>query len=199
MSDVNEPAALHEHALDNLRYIRETMERAGSFTSIPGWGGFYVGVSAAGSAVVAQRFTGDWRSWLMVWLTEALVAAIIAGTAMARKMRRGGNPSLTSGPARKFFISYFAPLVAGAVLTLVLVRAGFIAALPATWLLLYGASFISSGAFSIRVIPVMGVCFMLLGILAAFTPLPFGNALLGIGFGGLHIIFGLIIARSYGG
>jgi hypothetical protein len=199
MPDVNEPAALHEHALDNLRYIRATMERAGSFTSIPGWGGFYVGVSAAGSAIVAQRFTHEWRSWLLVWLTEAVVAAVIAGTAMWRKVRRSGNAPLTSGPARQFFISYFAPLVAGAVMTLVLARASLIGALPATWLLLYGASFISSGAFSIRVIPVMGVCFMLLGMVAAFLPLPFGNALLGVGFGGLHIIFGLIIARSYGG
>jgi hypothetical protein len=198
MSDVHEPAALHEHALDNLRYIRETMERAGSFTSIPGWGGFYVGVTALGSAIVAQRFTSDLRSWLIVWLTEAFVAAVIAGAAMALKGKRG-NVAFTSGPARKFFISYFAPLVAGAVLTLLLTRASFFVALPATWLLLYGASFISSGAFSIRVIPVMGFCFMLLGVVAAFVGLPVANVLLGVGFGGLHILFGLIIARSYGG
>jgi hypothetical protein len=104
-----------------------------------------------------------------------------------------------SGAAKRFFISYFAPLVAGAVVTLALVRAEAYAAIPAVWLLLYGAAFVSSGAFSIRVIPVMGVAFMLLGGLAALLPLGASNILLGIAFGGLHIIFGFIIARSYGG
>jgi hypothetical protein len=118
--------------------------------------------------------------------------------AIDRKRRRG-NIALTSGPARRFFISYFAPIVSAAALTLVLARSGVLRALPATWLLLYGASFISSGAFSIRLVPVMGIAYMLLGLIACFTPLVIGNVLLAAGFGGIHIIFGWIIARNYGG
>ena len=117
---------------------------------------------------------------------------------MWRKARRAGTPFM-SGAARRFFISYFAPLIAGAVLTLAVVRGGTLGVLPAVWLLLYGVAFVSSGAFSLRVIPLMGVCFMLFGVLAAFVPLSIGNLLLGAAFGGLHIIFGLIIARNYGG
>jgi hypothetical protein len=192
MRDVTEPAAIHEHAISNLRYIREAMERASAFTSIPGWGGFWVGVTAVIAAVLAH-FYG-----IYVWLAEVPVAALIAGVSMVRKARRA-NVSFTGAPARRFFMSYVAPLAAGAALTFVLARAGLVSALPATWLLLYGASFVSSGAYSIRVVPVMGVCFMLLGVIACFTSLPAGNALLGAGFGGLHIVFGLIIARSYGG
>ena len=192
-----EPAPIHEHALSNLRYIREAMERASAFTSIPGWGGVAVGVTAVAAAVVGH-FAGTWRQWLLTWLIEAAVAALIAGVTMVRKAR-GANVSFTGTPARRFFVSYFAPIVAGAVLTLLLTRIGAFTALPAAWLLLYGASFVSSGAYSIRVVPVMGVCFMVLGIVACFVPFPVGNALMGVGFGGLHILFGSIIARSYGG
>ncbi|HEX8151593.1 MAG TPA: hypothetical protein VF698_00645, partial [Thermoanaerobaculia bacterium] len=193
-----EPAALHEHALSNLRYIREAMERAGSFTSIPGWGGFVIGLTAVGTAFVAQRYLGDPRTWLTIWLAEAVLAVAIGTFAMWRKGVRA-NLSLTSKAAQRFFVSYLAPIVAGALMTFVLVRLGAFAALPALWLVLYGTSFVSSGAFSIRVVTGMGVCFMLLGIAACLLPFSAGNVLLGAGFGGLHIVFGLIIARSYGG
>jgi hypothetical protein len=192
-----EMTQMHEHAINNLRYIREAMERASAFTSIPGWGGVWVGITALGAAVLAQRVVYR-REWLYIWLGEAVLAALIAGWTMARKARRA-NVSFTGAPARRFFMSYFAPLVAAAMLTLLLARFGFRGAMPATWLLLYGASFVTSGAFSIRVVPVMGVCFMLLGIAASFVPLAPANVLLGLGFGVLHVVFGFIIARSYGG
>jgi hypothetical protein len=200
MSAMSEaPLPMSEHALDNIRFIRKAMERAGSFTSIPGWGGVGVGVTAIIAAAVAQQFLGrSLRMWLATWLAEAFVAAAIGFGAMAIKARRS-DEAFMSGASKRFFISYFAPLVAGAVLTLALVRVESYAAIPATWLLLYGTAFVSSGAFSIRVIPIMGIAFMLLGALAALVPLGASNIILGAAFGGLHIIFGLIIARSYGG
>ena len=193
------PLPIREHALDNIRYIRDAMERAGSVTSIPGWGGVGVGVTAIVATIVAQQFLGrSLRMWLATWLAEAVIAAVIGFGTMIIKARRSEAPFM-SGAAKRFFISYFAPLVAGAVVTFALVRVESYAAIPATWLLLYGTAFVSSGAFSIRVIPIMGIAFMLLGLLSAFLPLGISNILLGVGFGGLHIIFGLIIARSYGG
>lgn len=187
---------MHDHALSNLRYIREAMERASAFTSIPGWGGVAIGVTAITAAVLAHPKHG--RAWLLTWLGEAVVAALIAGATMIRKASRA-NVSFRGAPARRFFVSYFAPLLAGAALTIVLARGGLYSALPATWLLLYGASFISSGAYSIPLVPVMGVCYMLLGMVACFVPLAGGNALLGTGFGGIHLVFGFLIARRYGG
>jgi len=193
------PDALRDHAVDNLRYIRDAMERASAFTSIPGWGGFAIGITALATTAIAEPMTA-WnpRRWLMIWLAEAAVAAVIGSVAMWRKGRRAGTPFM-SGAARCFFMSYFAPMIAGAVLTFAIVRGGTLDALPAVWMLLYGVAFVSSGAFSLRVIPAMGFCFMAFGILAAFAPLAVGNLLLGAAFGGLHIIFGLIIARNYGG
>lgn len=197
MRAMTEPAPIRDHALNNLRYIREAMERASAFTSIPGWGGVAVGVTALIASVLAGR-VGLSREWLLIWLGEAIVAAVIAGATMYVKASRA-DVSFRGTPARRFFISYFAPIFAGAVLTFFLVKNGMLTALPATWLLLYGASFISSGAYSIPVVPVMGVCFMILGIAVCFVPFAVANALLGAGFGGLHIVFGWTIARNHGG
>jgi hypothetical protein len=193
------PNALRDHAVDNLRYIRDTMERAAAFTSIPGWGGVVIGITALGTTILTEPMTA-WQPerWFTAWLIEAFVACAVGALAMWRKGRRAGTP-LSSRPARRFFISYFAPLIAGAVLTFAIVRTGVLQPLPSIWLLLYGAAFVSSGTFSVRVIQLMGVCFMIFGVTAAFLPLSVGNLILGAGFGGLHIIFGLIIARNYGG
>jgi hypothetical protein len=197
---LDQPPALHDHALNNLRFIRDAMERAGSFTSIPGWGGVAIGATAFITAAVAHSYAvaGDLRTWLWIWLADAGVAAVIAGFTMWRKGQRAGL-SLISPAAQRFFISYLAPLLSAALLTIVIARAGALTLLPALWLLSYGTSFVSSGAFSIRVVPVMGVCFMLLGLVACFVPFTAGNVLLAIGFGGVHAVFGYIIARSHGG
>ena len=191
------PIAIDDHARDNLRFIRETMERAGSFTAVPGWGGMILGITAVGAAVVAaqQSASGD---WLAVWLVEAVIAMAIAGWSTLLKARRA-NDSLLSGPARKFALSFVPPLFVGALLTYVLFHAHLFAAIPATWLLLYGTGVVTGGAFSIRVVPLMGLCFMVLGAVAFFCPAAWGNILLGIGFGGFHILFGAVIARNYGG
>ena len=190
-----EPVRIGDHALDNLRYIRETMERASAFTSIPGWGGFVIGITAIATAVIARDFKSE--RWLSAWLIEAAIAATIGFTTMAIKGRRAGT-DFTAPAARRFFASYFAPLIAAAMLTLVLWRGGLFVAMPAAWLLLYGTSFVSSGAFSLRLVPVMGLLYMLLGIAAAVMP-DAGNVLMGAGFGGLHLVFGIVIARRYGG
>ena len=193
----NEPLALHDRAMDNLRYIRETMERASAFTAVPGWGQVAIGVSAIAAAYLAAHQATP-RAWLGVWLAEAIISMLIAGWLMDRKARAQHVP-LFSGPGRKVAFSLSPPIVVGALLTVVLFRAGLVNAIPGVWLLLYGTGVVTGGMFSVSVVPVMGVCFMLLGAAGLFTPAVWGNWLMAAGFGGLHIIFGAIIARRYGG
>lgn len=193
----NEPVALHDRAMDNLRFIRETMERAGSFTAISGWATVLVGLTALGAAVLAARQTEP-AAWLAVWLGEAALAMAVSAWATVRKARTVRMP-LLSGPGRKFALSLAPPLLAGAVLTLALFGAGMIAVLPGMWLLLFGTGVVTGGAFSVRIVPVMGICFMVLGAAALAAPPGWGNALLALGFGGLHLVFGALIARRYGG
>ncbi len=188
---------LHGRAMDNLRFIRETMERASAFTAVSGWGGVFIGVTALLASAWAARQT-TMRGWLFTWLWEALLALAVGVFTMRRKARRADAP-LWSGPGRRFALSLTPPLIAGLLLTVVLYRAHAFTALPGLWLLLYGTGIVTGGAFSVRIVPVMGLCFMALGSVALFLLPAFGNALMAVGFGGLHIIFGLIIARRYGG
>jgi hypothetical protein len=191
------PVSLHTHAMDNLRFIRETMERAGSFTAVPGWGGVAMGVSALAAAAIASRQPTVER-WLSTWLLEAVVAFVIAVLAIKRKASATKGP-LFSAPARRFVLSFAPPLAVGGLLTVVLYRAGVPSAIPGAWLLLYGTGVVTGGAFSVRVVPVMGLCFMLLGAVALFCPFAWGTTFLAAGFGGLHLAFGIVIARRYGG
>ena len=189
--------SLHGRAMDNLRFIRQTMERATAFTAVPGWGGVGMGTLALAAAAVAHtRLTPT--EWLVTWLGASVAALTLGGWTMAAKARRAGT-AVFSYSGRRFVLSYVPPLLVGAVLTGALVRAGLYQALPGTWLLLYGTGVVTGGAFSVRVVPLMGLCFMALGAVALFGPPAWGNLLMASGFGGLHIAFGLIIARRYGG
>jgi len=196
-SPQREPIPIDARAADHLRYIRETMESAAEFTAVPGWGGVAMGVTALVAAFAASRQTTP-RAWLAVWLIEAFVAVAIAAPAAATKAHRA-NSALFSGPGRKFVLSFAPPIVVGGLLTFALYHAGFLAALPGVWLLLYGTAIVTGGAFSVRIVPVMGMCLMLLGGAALFTPSAWGDALMAAGFGVVQIGFGWWIARHHGG
>jgi hypothetical protein len=191
-----QPVEMHEHAMDNLRYIRQTIERAGSFTAVPGKGGVLMGITALVAArLAAGRPTAS--GWLAVWTVAAVVAMAIGLGGAAIKSRRFQVP-LFSGPGRKFIVGFTPAIVAGAVLTAVLYRAGVSGFLPGVWLLLYGAAVISGGSASVRVVPMMGTCFMFLGAVALLLP-GWNDLLLPAGFGGLHLIYGTVIWVKYGG
>jgi hypothetical protein len=183
--------------MDDLSFIRRTMERATAFTAVPGWGGVAMGLTALIAAAVAAQGATP-AEWILPWLVASVVALLIGGWAMAIKARRAGT-TVFSYSGRRFVLSFLPPLAVGALLTAALAKAGLHQALPGTWLLLYGSGVVTGGAFSVRAVPIMGICFMLLGMTALFGPPGWGNALMAAGFGGLHLVFGLLIARRYGG
>jgi len=192
-----EPVPMHAHAMDNLRYIRETIERAGSFTAVPGIGGMLMGSTALLAAWAASH-ENQGGTWLAIWLGEALVALAIGIVGAELKSRRA-KLALFSGPGRKFVAGFAPAMAAGGVLTAVLFRSGSTGMLPGTWMLLYGAGVLSGGGASVRVVPLMGACFMGLGAVALFWQGISPDGMLALAFGGLHIVFGTIIAVKYGG
>ena len=190
------PIPIDRRAADNLRYIRDTMERAASFTAVPGWGGVVIGLSALLAGFSAAGLPA--QQAFFIWLTEAGIASAIAFFAVRMKSKRL-SLSLHSQAARRALLSFVPPLIAGAVLTVVLFRSDEITILPGLWLLLYGAAVVTGGAFSVRIVPVMGLCFMLVGAVSLASPVVWGNLFLILGFGLLHIGFGIAIARRHGG
>ena len=183
--------------MDNLAFIRDTMEAAGAFTAVSGWGMVAVGTIATVAAVIASSRHSPVES-LYVWLLAAVLATVLMLWAIVRKARQARMP-LLSGPGRKFVLSFSPPMLVGALLTIVLYRAGLPETIPGMWLLLYGTAVVAGGAFSVKIVPVMGICFMLAGTLALFTPTTWNDWIMAAAFGGLHIGFGIPIARRHGG
>ena len=192
------PDRMQAHAMENIRFIRDAMARAGRFTAVPGWGGVLIGLTACVAAVLSGPPDNS-RRWMTIWFADAAVAGAIALAAIAIKARRSGAPLSSAAPAHRFALAYAPPLIAGMVLTPVFTTFGLGARLPGCWLLLYGTAVATGGAFSIRIVPLMGLCFMTLGVVAFAAPAAWGHWLMAAGFGGLHIAFGLVIARKYGG
>ena len=183
--------------MDNLRFIRGMMESAATFTAVSGWGEVVIGISAIAAALIAARQPLPW-AWVATWLAEAGIAAGISVASMTLKAHAANMPLLT-GPMRKLILSFSPAIIVGAVLTAVLIQRGLYDFLPGIWMLLYGAAVVSAGTYSVRIVPVMGAAFMIAGAVALVAPAAWATPLLVAGFGGLHIVFGLWIARRHGG
>ncbi len=184
-------------AASDLSFIRASMERACRFTAVPGWGGVLIGSIALVAAAWSLWSWPD-EKWVFPWLLAVGIACPAHSWALLRKARRQ-RLSVVRGGGPAFLLGLFPTLVAGAVMTAVLWQAGRVDLLPQTWLLLYGAAVVTAGALTIRVVPIMGLGFMFLGIVAAVVPSSWGIPLLAAGFGGLHIGFGIWIGVRHGG
>lgn len=195
--EANEPINIGDRAIDNLQFIRETMERSTVFTTVPGYGGMLMGATAIGAAVIANQQI-YLRNWLIVWIVEAILAFFVGLLAMWQKSKIANTP-LNSVPSRKFAKSFAPPLVCGIIITLGLWRYENYETMIPVWHLLYGAAVVCGGAFSVKAVPVMGWCFIALGAAAFLLPRGFGDELMMLSFGVLHIVFGFIFARKYGG
>lgn len=196
-NEADAPVNIGSRAMDNLQFIRETMERSAVFTSVPGYGGALMGATAIGAAIIAY-YQPNIGNWLIVWLVEAVLAFTIGLFALWQKAKNS-NVSLASVPAKKFASAFAPPIVAGIILTALFYYRGFFAFLPCAWLTLYGTAVVTGGAYSVRIVPIVGWIFIALGAVAAFAPANAGSLLMALGFGVLHIVFGLTVARKYGG
>ncbi|HUN27766.1 MAG TPA: hypothetical protein VMU67_15800 [Steroidobacteraceae bacterium] len=184
--------ALDAHALGTLRYIRASMDAAG-LLAVPGSAGVAMGtVGLLAMLLAADPLLA--RRWFAIWVGAAAVALATGSALIVHQAARAGAP-LYRGPARKFLLCLSPPLLAGALITLALWRRHELATIPGIWLLLYGCGVTAASTLTLRPVAFMGVAFLALGFAALELPARFANLLLGGGFGGLHLIFGIVIGR----
>ena len=184
------PVRMDDHAEATLRYIRSSMDAASGVVT-PGSTGILVGLVGIIAALMAA---GPWRAqWLVVWIAAAPVACLVGAVVMARQQRLHGR-TLFGHSGRRLTLCLAPALLVGAVLTAADLRDGNLQVVAGTWLLLYGCAVVTASAATIQLVAWMGALFMVLGIAALLMPLGTHNVLLGLGFGGLHMLFGAYIA-----
>ena len=154
-----------------------------------------MGIVALAAAWMARGAAPD--RWVAIWLLAACVAFVLALGGLILKARRLGEP-LLRGPGRKFLMGTMPAIFAGGLMTWPLVQVGALHLLPGVWLLLYGIAVLGGGAFSVRIIPAVGAAFLALGAVALWQP-GLGGEAMAVGFGGLHLVFGMIVAWRHGG
>jgi hypothetical protein len=190
------PVPIESRALGTLAYIRTSIESSSSM-DVPGMAGIVMGIIGVLAAIVVSlpRLAPH---WLEIWLFAAPVALLFGGALMARQIARRGHTRYL-GPARKFLLCLCPALLAGAVLTWVLWATRMTSVIPGMWLLLYGCAVLSASTVTIagiaRLICVMGALFVALGSMTFVLPTTMHTVMLGLGFGVLHIIFGILIGR----
>jgi hypothetical protein len=194
---INSPVPIESRALGTLSYIRASIDAAGAL-AVPGMAGIVLGsVGTVTAMLVSVPMFRD--HWLAAWLIASVIAFVLAGALMAKQAARRGNP-LFSGPFRKFVLCLAPSLLGGAALTLVLWQAQLERVIPGMWLLLYGCAVIPASTVTtstnLRLIAAMGAAFIVLGAITFWLPASLHTVALGAGFGGLHLLIGILIGRA---
>jgi uncharacterized BrkB/YihY/UPF0761 family membrane protein len=190
------PISIESRALGTLAFIRTSIESSSSM-AVPGMAGIVMGAIGIIATIIAS-VPRDAPYWLGIWLIAAAIAFASGGAMMARETAQTGHARYL-GPVRKFLLCLCPALLTGCALTFVLWHAGVTNLIPGVWLLLYGCAVLSASTVTIartmRLICIMGVLFMLLGLLAFAAPARTHTLILGMGFGALHTIFGMLIGQ----
>jgi len=204
-----------EH-LKNLSEIRSLMESSTKFLSLSGLAGVFIGIIALCGAVVAYLylsldiFSDNYYIHLSrgqvfnfgnvaFFVTDAIIVLILALTAgtifTIRKAHKNGQ-AVWNAAVKKFLINLFIPLIAGGLFCLVLLYYHVIILIAPAMLVFYGISLVSASVFTFKVIRYLGYSEIILGLAACFF-VGYGLIFWAVGFGFLHIIYGIVMRIKY--
>jgi hypothetical protein len=195
-----------EKSSEDLKHIRSMMERSTKFLSLSGMSGVAAGIFALlGAGAAWKVIRGEW--WIGSYPPEVSLAIImlgvmlLAGTAglyfSMRKARRSGMKFWTP-VTRQILMDFAIPMVTGGVLCMVLLRKEPVELVPALTLVFYGLALIAAGARTYKEIRILGFCEIGLGIVAALFPSwEYLLCFWALGFGVLHILYGVIMYCRY--
>lgn len=205
---------------DELASIRSLMERSSKFISLSGLSGILAGVYALIGAAVAFVLLGydradyytkilgysEMDTYIVVSPSAAtlliaiaamvLIASVLTGVILSvRKAKRKGQ-SFWSKTSRELLFHMSVPLVAGGLLSMILVMRGYYGIVAPTTLIFYGLALVSASHFTFNGVKSLGLCEIILGLIAALFP-GYGLYFWAFGFGVLHIIYGSVMYLKY--
>lgn len=191
--------------LDDLKTIREMMEKSTKFLSLSGLSGIVAGLTAIVGASFAwfyifadvTRYTPSERiMWLLADALTVLVISLFFGVYFSVKKARGQNQKIVTKVAAKTLYNLALPLVAGGLFSLVYLFRGNVDIVIASTLLFYGLALINVSKFTFEEIHYLGITEIVLAILSAVFP-KYGILFWTLGFGVSHILYGTVMYLKY--
>lgn len=192
--------------IKDIAEIRSMMERSSKFLSLSGWAGIMAGLYALAGAYIAHNlleFNPDELFYAspnlanVVWLAiGVLVLALVTAIYFSKRKADGSGESIWNTTSRRLLVSMAIPLAAGGVLILVLLTKGLIGLLAPLMLLFYGLALVNAGRYTITEVKIMGFVQIALGLVSAWF-IEYGLLLWAVGFGAVHMMYGIYMYFSY--
>ena len=199
--------------IKDIAEIRSMMERSSKFLSLSGWAGIMAGLYAfTGAYLIYAVFDfnpgkilypeGEVFTSSVLWeviICGLIVLILSVGTAVvlsSRKAKSRGE-KLWNSTSRRLVNHMAVPLVSGGLLILVLTFQGLLGLIAPLTLLFYGIALYNAGGFTYKEIRILGIIQIVLG-LASIIFIEFGLLFWALGFGLMHIIYGIFIHSKYG-
>jgi hypothetical protein len=203
-------------SIEDIKAIRKIMEDSSRFLSLSGLSGVFAGVTAIAGALVAYFFILDNGSiqiedylrslsskealvlrWqLLADAAVVLVLSVLFALYFSMKKAKKDGKNFMAPISKRLLINLLIPLITGGVFIIVLLLQDYIQLIVPAFLIFYGLALVNAGKFTFGEIFYLGILEIITGLVSAFVP---GQGLIFwiIGFGVLHIIYGLTMYRKY--
>jgi hypothetical protein len=207
-----------EASLHALHEIRDIMARSARFLSLSGWSGVWAGCVALAGSFIAQTWLRELpetyqssgnvqtsisideynatASQFVMLALAVFIVALIGGWYFTWRKTRQQGVSLWNNASKKMVAQIAIPMVAGGIFALNFLFDRQESYIAPTCLVFYGLALINGSKYTLSDIKYLGLCEVVLGCICLFVP-GFGLAFWAIGFGGLHILYGIIMWNKY--
>lgn len=206
----------YKNPLEALSDIKQMMERSSRFISLSGLSGVFAGIYALIGASVAYWYLNindltriSYRNvilheevrmeFIRFFLLDAgivLILAFATGIFLTTRSAKRNNQSIWDKTAQRLLINMMIPLVAGAVFCLALMVNHLYGLIGPAMLLFYGMALINASKYTLGDVRYLGICEVILGLLSSFC-IGYGLIFWSIGFGVLHIVYGIVMYIKY--
>jgi MFS family permease len=188
-------------SIDDLKAIRKIMEESSRFLSLSGLSGVFAGVTAIAGALIAYSLIKHNDSPALRWQLIAVAGGVLIISVLfaiyfsLKKARREGK-SFWTPVSRRLLTNLLIPLITGGIFVILLMLQNHIQLIIPCFLIFYGLALVNAGKFTFGEVYYLGIFEIILGLMATVVP-GYGLIFWILGFGVLHIIYGLVMFRKY--